>query len=426
MGKEIQDLVLISKSLRKNMLDIEKRKNPVHSFPERPDIYYEHGPCGTYPIIAFRTVPCNMYLSGYCSPCGYSARPYPENWDSSDYNESIMQQLDWILNNFKDVFVNRQSGQLRGYNLRKAPDRPWYMLQLSGASSFFRDEEISPSLRKAILERLIDFQDEQDVNLHVMLECRPEHIISAHNSGELRKLNSIFKSLDVVINMGLEYYDNWLRNSLFAKNLKLSVFEEAVKIAKYWRLDPGVFLFAGGFILTIDEILKETYRSLKYLENLGVFVNIMIPNIQDYTVPGLLWKLGIYELPEPYFLLDVVALVLDFSPDRIHAITPFNWFIGGFESDPTPMATLLNNPRSLVHNSTTKEIYSAFLELVKTRNSSKFLKTAKLLKKEPDFQAYKTQLLKKENRPRSLRLRALLEVARSSFSGYNSEGGGQN
>ncbi len=87
------------------------------------------------------------------------------------------------------------------------------MMQLAGESSFFRDAEVPLVYRRAILERLVAFQGERGVNLHLMLECRPEHLLAAARSGELADLAPLLQALDTVVNVGLECHDEFCATS---------------------------------------------------------------------------------------------------------------------------------------------------------------------------------------------------------------------
>jgi radical SAM enzyme (TIGR01210 family) len=382
----------VSRKLRRARLAHERSVAPLAGVPEEVDLFFDHAPSGTYPIVAFRTVPCDRWLKGLCTPCSYSARSYPVGIEPAALHASVMTQLEWLLQHFDEFFTLRSTGDLSGYRLRSAPQRPWYMLQLAGESSFFRDAEIPSEYRRAILERLIRFQDEANVNLHVMIECRPEHLVAAERSSELETLRPLFRALDVVVNMGYEHFDEFLRNVTFAKDLSAAAFAEAIEAAVRNDLDPGAFLFAGSYVLATSEALEQTRRSLHHLEQMGVFANVMVPNLQGYTLPDLLYELGLYDLPEPYFLLDLAELLCSFQPQRARRITPFDWFIGGLVSDPPPRYTVLDHPRRKTSSDMTAAIYDCVLELVSTLDRRSFEATARRLRRDSEYRYYAEEL----------------------------------
>ena len=402
----------LSRELRKRRLRYESALEPLRGAPHRPDIYWDHAPSGTYPIIALRTVPCDKYVQGYCGPCSYSARSYPAGLSRGEIYEGLMTQLEWVLTHFDRLFVAGASGHLDGYRLRKAPERPWHQLQLAGESSFFRDAEVPRPRRRAILERLIAFQDQRGVNLHLMLECRPEHLLAAERSGELQELAPLLGALDTVVNVGFEAEDDFLRNLVFAKDLDRATFVEAMQVAQGYRLDPGVFLFAGSSILTTAEMLEETERSLSFLQRLGLFANLMVPNLQAYTLPDLLYEAGRYRLPEPYFLLDLADLLLAFRPTRPHPVTPFDWFLGGLESDPPPRVNILTHPRRRASDTVAASIHGCVLELVHTMDEARYRRQAQQLRLHPDHAHHLEDLSRRDDRP--LRQRLVEDLAFAS------------
>ena len=402
-------MLALSRALRKERLAAERGGEP-HTGPVlRPDLYYDYAPCGRYPIIALRTVPCDRYIKGMCLPCAYSARTYVSGIGRETLYASLEHQLKWVLDHFDEVVARHANGKLEGYQLRQGmPDRPWYTLQLAGESSFFRDAEIPPAWRRRILERLVEFQEQRQINLHLMLECRPEDLLAAHESGELDRLNPLFRLLDVVVNMGLEYRNDWLRNRLFAKGLDLDIFERAIAVAHIHRLDPGVFVFAGAPVLTAAEILRETRHTLRYLERQRVFVNLMVPNLQAGTLPNLLWEMGLYELPEPFFLLDLADLAIEYRPCRPNLVTPFDWFIGGLESDPPPRYTILDQPRRATSDALTREIHGVVLDLVTTLDVATYRARAARLRGHPEAAGWRQAIQRRDARSWESRLSEIL------------------
>lgn len=399
----------LSRQLRKRRLRLERVADPLTGAPSRPDLYFDHAPSGRYPIVALRTVPCDSYVGGHCTPCSYSARAYAAGLAREDLYRGIEHQVEWMLDRFDELFTTKANGRLDGWNLRAAPDRPWYMLQLAGESSFFRDAEVPPAQRRWVLERLCAFQSERGVNLHLMLESRPEHLLAAEERGELAELAPLMAALDVVVNVGLEWRDDFLRNVVFGKQLELGVFIRAMQAARRRRLDPGAFLFAGSSILTTGELLVQIDRSLRFTESLGLFANLMVPNLQTHTLPHLLYQAGRYDLPEPYFLLDVADGLLSYRPRRPHPVTPFDWFLGGLESDPAPDMTLLDHPRRRTGEATTSAIHACLLDLVRTMDVQRYRSEAACLRAEPDYQIHLRDLGRTDARTWRERLAAELE-----------------
>ena len=337
------------------------------------DIYFEPGPGGDYPIVALRSLPCAYFTKGSCTPCAYSARPRPFFDRDHDPYPALLHQVDNLLAHFDELFAHKTNGQLPGYRFRYRHHDRVYMLQLAGESSFFSDREIPPEYRSEILTRFLRFGNHHGLDWHLMLETRPEDLIKAAQSGELERLRPLLESLNVVVNMGFEHYDDFLRQVVFAKDLDISTFLEALVIAQQYGLDPGVFLFADAFILTPQESLREVALGLKFLEAKGAFVNLMLPNLQAFTLPDLLYNANVYTLPEPPWILDLADLLLDYTPNRPEAITPNNWFVGGLVAEPMPVGSIINHPRRQCPLPIATKFVHIIQELMTTNDRDRFI-----------------------------------------------------
>ena len=246
----------ISRQLRKKKLELDAASASARPRRAVPDIFFVQSPEGAYPVVSLRSLPCDKYLQGFCMPCGYSSGRPQLIRSGQDYTV-LMEQIEWLLARFNLLFRKRATGRLTGYCLRSGHQRDAYMMELAGQSSFFSDREVPPSLRKSILQRLAAFQKQHNITFHIVLETRPEHFLCAEKQGELAELSDLFRELNVAVNFGFEYRDHFLRNCLYGKDLDLDDFVDAVRIAHAYRLDPGAFLFCGGCILTVDEMLQE-------------------------------------------------------------------------------------------------------------------------------------------------------------------------
>jgi len=385
---------------------------------DRPDVFLEWSPEGPYPVIAYRTRPCSRSVMGLCTPCGYSSKLVQPNFDADTLEKSIDRQTDWILKEFHRLFPSSTSADGFADWARPNGRRQLYIVELSGPGSFFHDSEIPPELRRRILQRFAKFREQQRIDLCVMLECRPEDLLAAGDSGELENLRDLFESLNVVVNMGLEDADEFLRNTVYAKDLTLFNFERATQMAKQYGLDPGAFIFAGAFILTPAEALNAVKSTLKYCQMRGLFANVMLPNIQPYTVPALLFEFERYTLPEPFFLLDIADLLLTYRPKR-ETKEIFHWFVGGLVARPRPLATILSNSKKCTTNGTTRSIYEAVHQLMETLDHDQFRTTAKSLRSGAEYDYYLETLHMDDSLPWPTRLHNAIDFAKGAIEEYD-------
>ncbi len=86
----------------------------------------------------------------------------------------------------------------------------------------------------------------------------------------------------------------------------------------------------------------------------------MVPNLQAYTLPDLLYEGGAIASRSPSSCWISRIACLAFRPQRPHPVTPFDWFIGGLESDPPPRLTLLAHPARRTSATLTRAIHACF------------------------------------------------------------------
>lgn len=409
----------ISRNLRHRRLELEKTFCQMDSLPDKPDLYYDNSPWGQHAIVAFRTVPCRMYLKGYCTPCGYSGRAYPNSVDPSTLRDGLLRQIAWLLSHLDELFGCRRNEPHRARNAQTCADQPLFMLELAGTSSFFCDHELPPEIRQVLLERLVAFQQEREINIHLVLEMRPEHLVSAERSGELEKLHHLLRALNAAVNLGYEASDSFIRNVVYLKNLDDMTFQHAIAIAKKAGLDPGAFVFAGGYTLTAGETLYETKQTLDHLEKPGLFANVMVPNLQAYTLPDLLFEMGNYFLPEPYLVLDLIDMLAQYRPQRRNKITPFDWFLGGITADPPPRFNIFTNPCKRTSDAVSAAIHNSAYKLIDTGDWAAYLRIARSLRSAPDYQHHVEDLSFNDERPWTQRMNDALEFALQHLEEYD-------
>lgn len=343
--------------------------------PEAPGFFYEQGEFGDYPIFAYPGKKCDQYAAGFCTPCGYSGIPRSDRLKLSDFYHAQIDQTQYVLDHFHEIIESKQSGYLNKHRVYKRfPDGPTYKLQLAGESSFFRDAEIPMENRFQILEMFDRFSMQNKVNLHIMLEVRPEHLIKAEASGELDvyRDRGWIKNFTLVVNMGFECFDEVTRNLIYNKNLRLNALEQSVKIAKAYDLDPSLFVFLGGHSLNEAEILADTLKTLDYLQQLNIPPSLMCPNLQPYTINHLLYTYDRYNLADPRTIVKVVEICKDFKIDRQNPSLEVDWFFGGLEAEPAPWLTVFNNPKKITCESCSEILYRSLFELKKNYDLDAF------------------------------------------------------
>ncbi len=376
---KLRELSLLSSRIARTL-----RRNACHKeltdVPQRPDFFYEQGEFGDYPIFAYPGRMCNQYAAGFCTPCGYSGIPRSERIPIEDFYCAQVNQTQYIIDHFDEIIAGKQTGYLDKHNVHKRfPDGPVYKLQLAGESSFFRDAEIPRENRMKILQLFDRFAVDNRINLHIMLETRPEHMLAVSGSGELGEYRDLgfIKNFTLVVNMGFEAYDEVSRNVLFNKNMALADLEESIRVAKDFDLDPSLFVFIGPHSMSEMEVVEDTRKTLAYMQRLDVPPSLMSPNLQPYTINHLLYVHGRYNLVDPRTIVKIVELCRDLRLNRIHPSLDVDWFIGGLEAEPAPWLTVFNNQKRISCDVCNETIYNALYRLKKDYGIERFFDSIK-------------------------------------------------
>lgn len=369
----------IASFLRKNA-----KYDEIKEVPKEPRYFYEHGEFGEYPIFAFSSPRCGMYEAGFCTPCGYSNIAGTGGISKKRLYNAQISQAQYILDNFDRFITSKQTGILNKHNIyRRFKNAPCYKLQIAGNSSFFRDMEITRENRWKILHLFDNYAKEKQINLHIMLETRPEHLIQAYETGEFDEIEKrgLLKNLNIVVNMGFESVNEFSRNVIYSKNMELSDVKKSVVIAKNYGLDPSLFLFLGFHSMVEREIIKDVRESLDYLKILNVPPSLMIPNIQKYTINDLLYKYGRYNLIDPRTILEIVKLCLDFKLTRDSPSLKVDWFFGGLEAEPSPYLSIFNNKKNITCEKCSRIIHKHLLQLKCDYDIDYFLKKIRVIER---------------------------------------------
>ena len=355
----------ITKFLRKTFFEKEPTRMAA---PKEPFYFHVTSAGGDIPIFILDSIPCDRFAKGFCTPCAFSQYPLI---NSSDPYSNLEKQIDHIITYADELMISKQPGMDAWHNFPKKFDAPTYILQLGGTSSFFRDQEIPPNYRHMILSKLSDFADEKEINLQVILETRAEHVLASAESGELNRLATEFRDLNLTNLFGFESRDEWIRNVLYNKDLDIRDFEEAISVSKEHDMYTYAFVFAGLHSMNSQEIISDVDASVEYLHGKEVIPIVMLANIQPYTIPHILYSGG-----NKYNLLDCKTLlsIMDNLIKRDASSQGFehNWFIGGLQADPKPIHTLFDDPKSGSCQSCIDQTTNALLELKQTYDSEMF------------------------------------------------------
>ena len=356
---------LLTKELRKQYYINSKKQNCRDEKPFGGSIRESIGP---FPEFILKGRFCKRSLMGLCTPCFYSRLPEHDITDEG-FNSGYLSQIDYICDNFDELVLKNQIGAVAS---NKNSDVPIYGMVCTPTGSYFDNNEYPVDIRKTNLKKLIRTANLKKCELALHIETHVEDVLEYFDHPDQEEL-SLLQRLNARIIFGFESNNEFSRNVLYGKNLKLSDFEKAVSIVKENGFAVGAFVFGGLFALNDLETIDDVKSTLRYLKELDVSPVIMFANTQKYTIPDVLLSLGKYKLLDAHSVLEIAKLVVDiFGCDMTGAIDP--WFIADpIGGPPEPNMHIFKSLQNTACDDCNKRIYEALEDLRITKNQELFI-----------------------------------------------------
>lgn len=343
---------------------------------------------GPFPEFILRGKRCRKSKEGCCAPCFYSRMPYA-NLQKNDVNNSYLQQVDYVIDNFDELVLNNQksSEAFRDVNAREGYLRPVEFV-LTPTGSFFDPKEFDIDVRLQSLRKLLKFSEVRNLQLSLFIESHARDFFEAEYDSAYNETIEILKKLNTTIIFGFESSNAITRNVLYNKNLNLSLFEKAIERAHAERLRSGAFVFSGAFPMTNKEVVDDNISTFLYLRKLGVIPVVMFINIQPYTIHEMLYDFGHNNLIEPWTIAQVIMSLIDiFGAYKVG--NRYNWLyadpIGG---PPPPRVNIFHNALKDTGKSCSESIYHAMHSLRMDGDVNKFRNNIDELKRKKCYEKY--------------------------------------
>ena len=335
----------VSKYLRKvhfqtNEKLVGTRKKPLLGFPCEGVVA---GSLGPFPEFILPTFPCDKTLQGYCSPCFFS-KVSISNASKDEIYRSFEEQTRYIIDNFDEQVVNCQ------LRMDEETKSLWDItLCFASNGSIFSNSETTRVGRYNAFKMLYDEVVGRNLRSLVYIETCADDYLEFLNSDELNDLLPMFNRLNIVVLCGFESVQEFTRDVLYTKSLKLTEFEEVVERNKSLGLQTGAFLYAGFHSMTQKEILADIVLSLCYLYALDAIPVVMIPKLHELTLTDLLYRYEKYNLIDPYTVLRIAKIITWMSNGIFSPLKKDRWMMSDLIDDiPASSTTVFNNKRKVV------------------------------------------------------------------------------
>jgi len=337
---------------------------------------------------------CNRSLKGYCSPCFYSRFP-KINGNKSQIENQLLSQANYVIDNFKRLIIDNQQGIviIQKHKLKYKNNPVCFVFTPTG--SYFDNLEYPQEVRIMILKKLLETSMKYETDICMYIESHAEDFNKFDITDELGKIEcDLLQQLNTRILFGFESKNEFVRNTLYNKNLKLNDYLKAINKAKSLNFPVGSFVFSGIVPLNNSEVINDAKQTIDFLLKNGITPVLMFNNIQPFTISELLYQFGKYKMTEPRTVLEIIKYLIDVIADNDNSID--KWLIADpIGGPPEPLYNIFSNKEKITCDKCTKRIYDVIVHLRKTKEKKYFLKQYELLTKCECHNGYE-KLLDKE------------------------------
>lgn len=359
-------------------------ENESRDYPDIPNGGDVKDSTNNTPAIYLEGPHCCKSDVGCCTNCFYSM--YKQHGQQK-IKEKMKSQVDWILENFDEEVVQKQDGPS---DIKKDkfnyPDKEPIVVTISPTGSYFSDHEFPKKVRMYMLKKLLEKSEEYERDVVLITEAHSTDVINGIDEEEAELLRKLHNKCILGFESAVEYS----RNILYNKKLPIDTYEKAVEVLQSNGIDVGSFVIGGLITYTDEETKKDMLESVRYLKSKGVFPVMMFSNIQEYTMPDVLYKGGKYHLLQPFTTTDITYEMLKILGEDSYWMVP-----EPVSGPPVPKNNIFYNRQDTTTSPyLNRELHKLLFKLRMTRDSEHFIKSYEdLLQKHPEeYQKYREHL----------------------------------
>jgi len=380
MEKQRTRIHTLITSLREAYYDLHKDAPPM--FYDKPYGGLMTESIGAWPEYILKGTFCKRSFMGLCSPCFYSRLPIARH-ERKDYLAMVQHQYMFVIKHFMENVIDKQTGKTHVNNPRYVNEP--CSLVLTPTGSFFDNIEFPIELRIELLEKLLNcsYEFKRDIILHI--ESHADDVLSYDLECEKSKPEiELLRQLNANILLGFESSDEYVRNVLYNKKLKIEDFVLAVNKLQDAGLSVGAFVFAGLFSPNDMQTKNDVLRTIDFLMENKVFPVLMFQNVQEYTITDMLYQNGAIDLLEPFTVLDIVSEFLEKLP-----FSTMYWLLADPIGGPPKPNVNIFDCAKITCNHCSEKIYNLLVELRINRDASRFVSESDNIRKCECYVKYK-------------------------------------
>jgi len=264
----MNDLELLCKNLKKDFSPKNQDSQEPVRFWSENDILNDKI-VDTF-VIIFRTRGCSWAHKSGCSMCGY-------------FNDSIWKDVsdDDLLKQFEKA--------MKRYSKQK-------FVKIFTSGSFLDEDEITPKVRKEILNKLAETTEK------ISVESRPEYV----KDKTLKEIKSALNLKKFEIGVGLETANDYIRKNCLNKGFTFKDYKNATNKLKKYDIDIKTYVLVKPPFLTEKESIVDAIETVKKIKKITNSISFNPTNVQNNTVVNYLWKRKQYR---PAWLFSIVEIL---------------------------------------------------------------------------------------------------------------------
>jgi hypothetical protein len=273
----MNELAQFCKQLKQDFIPkIQNPKKPVSFWSEKDVI---DGEIVDAFVIIFRTRGCSWALKSGCSMCGY-------------FNDSMWQKVsdDDLLTQF-NIAMDRYS------------DEKFVKIFTSG--SFLDDKEISPKVRKEILNKLCSKATK------ISVESRPEYVTDKILS-DIKKLTD---NHNFEVGIGLETANDSIRNDYLNKGFTFDDYKKAARNLIKYNMNVKTYVLIKPPYLTEKESIDDAINTIDKIKRITNIISLNPTNVQRKTFVNYLWQRKKYRPPWLFSVVEILKESKKIAPD---------------------------------------------------------------------------------------------------------------
>jgi len=263
------------KTLPEFCKDLKKDFTPKIIDPRKPVSFWSekdvfNGDIVDAFVIILRTHGCSWASESGCSMCGY-------------FNDSLLKDVS------DEDLITQFEKTMEKYQGQK-------FVKIFTSGSFLDEKEITPFVRKKILERLFESSEK------VSVESRPEYVTNKILSDVKKSTGSgVFE-----VGIGLETTDDKIRENCINKGFTFNDYKKATDVLKKHNCKLKTYVLVKPPFISEQESINDVIKTVDKIKTVTDTISFNACNVQRNTLVSYLWNRKMYRPPWLFSIVEIL------------------------------------------------------------------------------------------------------------------------